>query len=431
MELPAVVAARVGHTMGSWWGFGEPGEAHGDQSPDDDCSITFTSRPLVGAALVIAGTPSVTLRVAVDTETAFLAVRLCVVDGNTGRSTLLSYGVQNLVSADSKQSNGHDSAACCGDNSCSFFDVSLRLRPLAVRLSAGQSLRLAISQQLWPLIWPSAKVPNLKVKPGWSLVYLPVLTTPSAVASSPSGPSNPLPVPLATAVFACDTVEIYKPRRTQMLLQPSSSREVTWRTSDGVQLHTVVDDSGIVKLFECSGRHDGDSDCALVFGACETTKYGLVIQSPDTVLNGDQEDEPQAFLAPTPSVTCEHLLVVSSTFVPATTVVGASQQQDESNGNSDPSNGNRLVGSDPISLVNGNSDPIFAWISTSTTMTSSAEVFHVTFRTVVHRSPTLPASWAEVRRALSTINRSTKEHEGKEGFFFFRSGEFSCPRLLL
>ncbi len=387
VELPPASAARVGESMGSWWGFGERGEAHGDQSMDDDASITFTSRPLETATELI-GTPKVRLRVAVNTPTAFVAVRLSVVD--IDRSTLVSYGVQNLCIRTAGNSSFYEMI-----QSNIFLDVSLELRPLAVRVSSGQSLRLAVSQQLWPLIWPSASLPTLRLDAASCVVQLPVSDAALDV------------------IFAASEIETSQPRRTEVLLEPASSRSVIWGADTMTQRHVVVDDSGITRLYEKQ-----EDDEAFVFGACETTEFALGISSTmkkeKNTHTGVEEEEAAGRqveeIQLEPSVTCDHVLVVSTGMRIHNNAVAVG------------------VGSGQKDL------PPFAWIHTSTAMQSCPSGFQVTFRMTVLLSWSLPTCWADVRAAAAAAKdteESSVSGASAKHLFFTQSGKRSFPRLFV
>jgi predicted acyl esterase len=93
--------------------------------------LVLTSAPLVDAA-TLWGAPTLTLRHAVDTESAQLHVRLCRVD-RRGRSTNLSDGHVVVVGTPG-----------------SPRDSIIRLGPAAADLPAGTRLRLVLSGTAHP-----------------------------------------------------------------------------------------------------------------------------------------------------------------------------------------------------------------------------------------------------------------------------------------
>ncbi len=172
----------VGFDTPEWVPFGEQ-ELPGDQRKDDALSITFDSPPL-DAPLDLLGTPTIQLRVAADKPAAQVAVRLCKVlpDGSSWR---LGYGLLNL--------QHHDGFAqrkplVPGQ----AVDVTIDLGFVAQRLHPGERLRIAVSEGLWPLVWPSPEGPTLTLHPDACQLSLPVRATP---AIEPAMPIKVVPVP--------------------------------------------------------------------------------------------------------------------------------------------------------------------------------------------------------------------------------------------
>jgi hypothetical protein len=118
----------------------------GDQSRDDELSLTFTSEPLE-APVEILGAASLKVEVASDEPRALLAVRLCDVAPD-GSSRLVTRGLLNLA-----------------HRSCSVdpqplepgrrVPVCVPLEAIAHRFAAGHRIRVAISSSYWPWAWPS------------------------------------------------------------------------------------------------------------------------------------------------------------------------------------------------------------------------------------------------------------------------------------
>lgn len=107
-----------------------------EQSYDDGLSLTFDSEPLQ-EPFELLGNPQVHLRLKADRPDATIAVRLTELTPE-GHSWLISYGVQRLE-----------------DDTGDFIRVTIDLAATAHRFSPGNSLRIAVSQSLWPLIWPA------------------------------------------------------------------------------------------------------------------------------------------------------------------------------------------------------------------------------------------------------------------------------------
>lgn len=165
----------VGLQTPEWVPFGQQ-EMPGDQRRDDALSITYDLPPATAASELL-GVPRVRLRLAADKPVAQLAVRLCKVlpDGTSWR---LAYGLLNLTH---HAGHGAPQALVPGQP----IDVSLDLGFIAHRLKAGEKLRLAISEGLWPLVWPSPESPVLTLYPEACQLILPVRTPPVVAPAMP------------------------------------------------------------------------------------------------------------------------------------------------------------------------------------------------------------------------------------------------------
>jgi putative CocE/NonD family hydrolase len=150
-----------------------------EQSADDRKSLTFDSAPLE-ADLEILGYPKVRLRICADAPVAKVAVRLTEVTPD-GRSWLVTYCLRNLTHRDSDRA---PSALTPGE----FYAVELPLFMVAHRFKAGSRIRVAVSESLWPLVWPSPTVVTLRLTAGASALLLPV----RAAEAHPA----PMPIPL-------------------------------------------------------------------------------------------------------------------------------------------------------------------------------------------------------------------------------------------
>jgi hypothetical protein len=114
----------------------------------------------------ILGHPVAHIRVAANRSVAALAVRLCRVDPD-GKSWLITDGLLNLTQRDS---NVTPTALVPGK----FYDVAIELNAIAHRFSKGSRMRLAISESLWPLVWPSPEIVTLTIDLAHSRLELPV-----------------------------------------------------------------------------------------------------------------------------------------------------------------------------------------------------------------------------------------------------------------
>jgi len=136
-----------------------------EQSPDDRNSVVFDSGALE-ADLEIIGRPIAKISVSADVPVAKLAVRLTEVTA-TGKSWLVTYGLLNLTH---RASHIQPTQLVPGQ----LYDVELPLNLIAHRFKRGNRIRLALSENLWPLAWPSPQAVNLTLMTGVSTLTLPV-----------------------------------------------------------------------------------------------------------------------------------------------------------------------------------------------------------------------------------------------------------------
>jgi uncharacterized protein len=149
------------------WVYGRPTEF--EQSPDDRNSLVFDSAPL-DRDLEILGYPIAKIRLGADVPIAQLAVRLTEVTPE-GQSWLVTYNVLNLTRRDSME-------APTPLEQGKLYDVELPLYLIAHRFKKGNRIRTAISESLWPLIWPSPRIATLDIELGASRLVLPVRPVP-------------------------------------------------------------------------------------------------------------------------------------------------------------------------------------------------------------------------------------------------------------
>ena len=157
-----------------------------DQTVDDARSLVFDLPPLA-EDIEIVGVPRLHLPVASNRPVAKIAARLCEVD-REGRSWLVSYGLLNLAFR-----NGLDQPPQTLEPG-KAYDIDLPLNTIAHRFKAGSTLRLAISESLWPLVWPSPEVVTLELALGGACLTLPVRPQPPTEA--------PFPIPVTYIAFS-------------------------------------------------------------------------------------------------------------------------------------------------------------------------------------------------------------------------------------
>jgi putative CocE/NonD family hydrolase len=173
------------------WVYGRPTEF--EQSPDDRNSLLFDSAPLEHN-LEILGYPIAKIRVSADVPVAQLAVRLTEVTPE-GKSWLVTYNVLNLTRRSSME---QPTALKPGE----FYDVELPLYMIAHRFKRGNRIRAALSESLWPLVWPSPQIATLDVALGASCLVLPVRPAPAREAPFTIPVIHTAPAQLGTRGYA-------------------------------------------------------------------------------------------------------------------------------------------------------------------------------------------------------------------------------------
>jgi putative CocE/NonD family hydrolase len=149
------------------WVYGRPTEF--EQTADDRNSLLFDSAPL-DRDLEILGYPIAKIQVSADVPVAQIAVRLTEVTPE-GKSWLVSYNALNLTRRDSME---QPTVLKAGE----FYDVDVPLYMIAHRFKRGNRIRAAVSEGLWPLIWPSPQIATLHIALGASHLVLPVRPIP-------------------------------------------------------------------------------------------------------------------------------------------------------------------------------------------------------------------------------------------------------------
>jgi hypothetical protein len=170
----------VGLQKPEWLPF-PPEGMPGEQTPDDRKSLVFDTDPL-DADVEILGHPVAKIRVSADRPVAKLALRLCEVTPK-GKSWLVTYGLLNLTHRD-----GHENPV--GLTPGQNYDVKIDLSLIAHRFKKGNRIRLAVSENLWPMVWPSPEVVTLTLTHGASSLELPV---------RPPVSDPPFPIPINRA----------------------------------------------------------------------------------------------------------------------------------------------------------------------------------------------------------------------------------------
>ncbi len=162
----------VGLGMPEWIPYA-PAELPRDQAADDARSLAFELP--VTAPLEVVGLPRLALRLRSDKPAAAVAARLVEVDAQ-GHAWLVSYGLLNLAFRDG--STAEPRPLTPGQT----YEATVELQPIAHRFKPGSTLRLSLSESLWPLVWPLPEAPTLTFDLAGCTLDLPVRPIPAAEA---------------------------------------------------------------------------------------------------------------------------------------------------------------------------------------------------------------------------------------------------------
>jgi uncharacterized protein len=225
-----------------------------DQTADDKKSLVFDSEPL-DADKEIFGYPLARIRVSSNVPGAKLAIRLTEVVPD-GKSWLVSYGVLNLTH---RNSHEHPSALKPEE----FYDVEVPFYMVAHRFKKGSRIRTAISESLWPLLWPSPKIATLTLDLGACSLILPVRSAPPLEA--------PFPIPMThstgsspythTAMGPGTEGHLDHPLRTTFIEEIGTT--VREQSSETVRIKEGDPNSGMWKQENMTGWKRGDWNCAV------------------------------------------------------------------------------------------------------------------------------------------------------------------------
>lgn len=155
----------LGLTKREWFPWNMSIDLPPDQTADDKRSLLFDTQPL-DADFEILGKPTLKIRLTSNQPIAKLAVRLNEVLAS-GESWSVTYGLLNLTHRDS---HTHPSPLDVGR----AYEIEIPLYFTAHRFKKGSRIRLAVSESLWPMVWPSPLPVELRFTAGEPALTLPV-----------------------------------------------------------------------------------------------------------------------------------------------------------------------------------------------------------------------------------------------------------------
>ncbi len=231
---PALIRTpmTMGLRQGEWCGYGLVPDSPADQREDDGCSIVFETAPLE-APLEIMGAPVLELDVSADKPNAFVVARLSSVAPD-GASTRVTYGVLNLTHRDS-----HENPEPLEPGKS--YRVRIQLNDIAQQFPAGNRIRVALSNSLWPLFWPSPETVTVTMATGSS-----TLTLPTRQPRDEDGKLRPFGPP-----------ESARPVDVSRLAPGSYSRRVERDDTTGHACVTVISDGGMNRFNKLDGWEVG------------------------------------------------------------------------------------------------------------------------------------------------------------------------------
>ena len=268
-----------GLDSGVWCGDGNPADAAPDQRAEDGRSLCFDSEPLE-ERIELLGHARAELELESDRPLAQICVRLCDVAPD-GVSSLVTRGVLNLTH---RESHEHPEPLEPGRP----VTVTVELDGIAQAVPAGHRLRLALSPNYWPWLWPSPEPVTLTVHLPRSRIELPV-RPPRAEDDA----LRPFGEPEIAPGMAVETLESDPGARTLRREFTSGETELTFHWDQGGRFR--LSDSGIVAGYWATTIYSitpGDPMSAKVRCLCATEfgRDGLSTRAEiDTVMEADAE----------------------------------------------------------------------------------------------------------------------------------------------
>lgn len=156
----------AGRDCGRYGGYGsDVPDMAGDQRREDGIGLCFETGPLA-EDMDLLGAPALEFNLVSDLPFGTLTARLCEVMPD-GTSTLVTLGALNLAHRDSRE---QPTAIRPGEP----IAARLELNHCGRRFGKGNRLRLVLSNQHWPVLWPQPGMPTFTFETGVCRLVLPV-----------------------------------------------------------------------------------------------------------------------------------------------------------------------------------------------------------------------------------------------------------------
>lgn len=216
----------TGTQVDTWLPMGSPIDLPSEQTPDDERSLCFDTAVLEQDIEVV-GQPVVELCVAVDSPEAFVFARLCDVWPD-GTSQLITRGNMNLTHWKSHEFPEDLTPG-------RFYDVSIPLKVVAQRIPAGHKLRLSLSTNYWPWIWPNRTCATITLDAPQCTLRVPASSPFDRPLIRPFEPSQIARGESCEALDHCEpyAIRTYDPETGVLTYRRSTTDCVTQRTPSG------------------------------------------------------------------------------------------------------------------------------------------------------------------------------------------------------
>ncbi len=195
-----------------------------DQRREAGAGLCFDTAPLA-EDFDLLGAPALEITAIADVASAFIAALLSDVAPD-GTATLLGWGALNLAHRAGSET---PAALVPGEMFAARFDLNF----LGQRLPAGHRLRLVLTNQHWPILWPSPTQPSFTIESGGCRLHLPLrMPTPGEPAPVFAPPEMAPPVPL------------------EELAPETHRRDIATDVGTGRQVITLLSDYGRQRILD-------------------------------------------------------------------------------------------------------------------------------------------------------------------------------------
>lgn len=212
----------AGRDCGRYGGYGnEVPDMAIDQRREDGLGLCFDGAVLP-EDIELLGAPVVEIEATSDSAQGFIVARLCEVWPD-GTSTLATWGVLNLTH---RHSHAAPEPLVPGER----FSARVELNHLGRRFKEGNRLRLVLTNQHWPVIWPSPDMPVLEIDSGACHLSLPIRTAvpgERTIRFEPAEISPPVPMDELRG----------EDHRREIALDGTTGRQTVTLTSDHGRQH--------------------------------------------------------------------------------------------------------------------------------------------------------------------------------------------------